>query len=679
VTSPLNFIPREENAEEVFDPSSMIEKIKEGFDESAEEAYRERASIEIKMDFFRGYQHRQRGDDGRRDSFVQADDRIEFETIPLIRPTMRQAVALFTKNLPEFSLLPRGSGVRERYQARLAESFVNGLVTCYPAFFESLYYGKLLAEITGLAWLKTYWDAESDVTGALGGPQWDYVSRLDAFPNVRSVREKDIYRMYHKKMMPLERALEAHPTDWMGNPLDDSAFSMADARYNNYLDQSQEAWGYRGVNRGSSPVEIVECWIKPSRKFPLGGMIAFSGSTILALPYVGGEHGQPPSLSLPDGYWPWTKFLGLNKVPGRLAADGLAHDLIPMQMTINDYASNIKEASVNSSQNWLMASRMANVTADDMDNVSGTVIYYEQNHMPEWKQAPGPNQGIMGALDYIMQRYGDVSTQLDAARGVTNDSNAKLIAVQTELSTALHGPDLTIWANSELAGVAKQTLAAISANATEEHYLIMLGPNKKPAFSQFDPSVFHPNYQFVVIPGMDAPASREVKEAKILEAAAAQMFDDVPAARRARAMIPWMQGDEDTTDPKQAHLARVELEQLLFITQGVVPTLLDRDDHETHLEQDEPFSISAEFLEMAAANPELAQQYLDHMMGHQMELQKKQMIFAQQTATLSGGGSDKPGPEEEPPGAETPFSGGASPGLEETSGDTPPAAEIAQA
>lgn len=675
MTSPLNLVPNPENRPEDFDPTQLIEKVKDAYNEAAEEAHRDQDAIEIKMDFFRSYQHRQRRADGDRGIFVQADDRVEFETIPLIRPTLRQAVALFTKNLPKFSLLPRGSGVLQRYQARIAEHFINGLVSCYPSFFETLYFGKLMAEITGLAWVKTFWDDESEVLGINGGPAWDYVSQLDAFPNVRAARERDIYRMYHKKVMPLERALELFQEDWQGKPLDESSFDAGDPRYSNRLDMAGITDFSRGQNRGSTPVTIAECWLKPTKKFPLGGMIAWSGNTILALPHVGGERGEPVQLSLPDHYWPWTKLVGLNKVPGRLAADGLTHDLIPMQMTINDYASNIKEASVNSSQNWLMASRMAEVSADDMDNVSGTIIYYNQGHEPQWQQAPGPNQGIMGALDYIMQRYGDVSTQLDAARGVTSESNAKLIAVQTELSTALHGPDITMWANSELASIGKNTLAAVAANANEEHYLIMLGPNQKPAFEAFNPEIFHPNYQFVVVPGMEAPASREVQEAKILEAAGQGVFEDTPAARLARSKMRWLQSEEDTNDPKAAHMARVEMEQLLFVMSGIVPTLLDRDDHDIHLAQDEPFSLSPEFLEMP---PELQEAYLEHMQMHQMELMKKQQLFAQQKMTLDAGESATPGPPPEQPGAETPFSGGASPGLDETSADVPAAAEIAQ-
>lgn len=671
----LNYIPQPENQPASIDPRTIVEKLETGYVEAAQEAHMDRDAIQIKLDFYRSFHHRMRRHP-RETGFVQVDDAVEFETVPLVRATMRQEVALFAKNLPKYSLLPRGTGVQARMQARMAEQYINGLVTCYPAFYEAIFYGRLQAAITGLSYIKTGWDEEDSTLGPLsGGPSWEYISRLDAFPNVRVAVEKDVYRMYHRKVLPMERALELFSEDWEGRRLTESDFSMGDFRYENQLSQANGVYTGRGSTKESTPVEIIEVWMKPSKRLPLGGMVAFSGRTILAMP-IAMEGGAPLSLALPDGYWPWTRVTGLNKVPGRYAADGLMHDLIPMQMTINDYFSNIKEAAVNSSQNWLLASKQSEVVADDTRNVSGTIIFYEQNFKPEWQQAPGPNQGIMAALDQLVQRYSDTSTQLDAARGVTNEANAKLVAVQTELSTALHGPDLTIWANSELAALCKNTLAAVAANATEEHYLAILGPNNQPGFTQFDPEVFHPNYQFVVIPGFEAPASREAQEAKILEAATAGLFADTPDAKRARSKMTWLQDAGDLNDPKEYHRRRVEMEQVLFVTQGIVPTLLDRDDDETHLDADETFSISPEFLAMP---PELQDQYLLHMQGHQVQLQAKQSIYAGQAATLSAGaGPAKPGPEAEPAGAETPWSGGASTGGSETSGDEFSAGEIAQ-
>lgn len=672
MTSPLIYIPTEDAQPAAFDPRALISKVKEGFVEAADEAHASRQQIETKMDFFRGFQHRMRRSP-QQNAFLQVDDRVEFETIPLLRATMRQEVALFTRNLPKFSLLPRGSGVLQRYQAKLAESFVNSLVTCYPAFFEAIYYGRLLAGITGLAWIKTFWDPEDrTLAPTLGGPSWEYVNRLDAFPNIRCATEKDIYRMYHRKVMPLERALELFPTDYEGKPIQPEEFGLNDYRHTSVLSDAQAPYSGTSRTRSSTPVDILEVWMKPSRRLPEGGFIAFSGNRIISVPTVGGADGSPEMLTLPEGFWPWTKILGLNKVPGKLAADGLPHDLIPMQMTINRYASSIKEAVVNSSQNWLLAPREANIQIDDMDDMSGTVILHDQAWKPSWEQAPGPSAAVMQALDKNTEWYNLTSTQLDAARGVTADNNAKLMAVQSELATALHGPDLTLWANTELAGLCKNTLATFSENATEEHYLAMLGPNQQPVFQVFDPETFHPNYQFVIVPGMEAPVSREAQEAKLLEAANYGIFEDTLAAKRARTKMKWLQVDEDMHDPKAVHTSRAEMEQVLFVMSGIAPTLLDRDDDEAHLDTHEPFSVTPEFLAMP---PDLQQQFLEHMQGHQMQFALKQQNFAGQQQLLGGKGT--PGPEPDRPGTETPWSGGASPGGSETSGDEFSAGEIA--
>jgi len=654
-----------------FDPVELLEKADRDYTEAAENAHVARVEVEIKLAFYRGQQHRLRRHprdwEGR-----QPDDRVEFETINLIRPTLRQEVALFTKNLPKISCLPRGTDVVRRYQAQQAERFVNGLATCDPEFAESLYDARLLASITGGAWHKTTWDPNKFTLGAPGAPTWEAISRLDAFPNPRAVNSRTIYRMYHQKLMPREVATELYPVDWEGKKIDPSEFDLSEARWPNFGDESQTPAMRGGRSIDTQPVRIVECWLKPSPRYPYGGFIAFTGKRIIALTLA--ADGTP---SLPDGYWPWVLVTGLNKTPGRLIPDGLAHDLIPLQMTINRYASSMKEATMLSSQNWLLASNQANIQMDDLDDMSGTVIKYEQAFEPKWVQAPGVNQGTLQALERQMAYYDQVSTQLDAARGITNgENNAKLMAVQTELGSTIHSPDLTRWANSELAVMYKNTLSCVSANATEQHYLALLGPNSAPTFKAFDPEVFHPEYAFVYVPGFDAPQSREVQEAKIMEGATAGLFEDTPAAKRARLKMRWMSDEQDQVDPKSAHLERVRQEQILLVTQGVLPTLLDRDDDETHLDEDEPFSISAEFL---ALPPELQQAYLEHMQLHQQQLILKQQGYASQAATLGGGASapgDVPPGQEEQRGAETPWSGGGEQPGSETTGDEFSASEI---
>ena len=685
-------------------PGQLLAKATRFYTEAADYAQRDRPELDLKLRFFRSIQHRIRRRRRNVDygfDVENPDDRVAFETVPLLRATIRQAVALFLADLPRLSVVPRGSGVVARKQAQLAERLVNGMTTCYPELFESLYEAKLLAEITGGAWHKTFWDAESFEDGAspegvpLGAVAWEALSRLDVFRDPRAQRPRKVRYLAHRKCMPREQAAEVYKTDYIGNPIKPEDFTVLGARHPNPLSQQQSDHLGPTKNSDNELVEIIEFWIQRSRNFPHGGLIVFSGGKILAMPMVEAAPGAgtmiqipemeaPLTLAMPDDYWPWVYIRGLNKVPGKFDPDGLAQDLIPLQVTINHMMSRIREGVNLSSQNYLTASRDANIDVDNLDNIDGTVVLHDGQLPPQFIQGPGPHQGTMAALADAKESYNTVSTQLEAGRGITNgQANAKLLAVSQELGRTIHSPDIAMSMNGEIAPIFKNNLACMSANYTPDRFVRMLGPNDQPLTQLFDPAIFHPGITLVFIPGQAPPPSRELFESKIMEAATAGLFEDTPAAQRARDKIRWMKDGDDALDPKSAHTERVEMEQVLFITQGIPPTLLQADDDAIHLQHDEAFLVSAEFLSMP---PELQQVYQEHVQGHQIQLATKEGMYSASAAALGG----KAGPSAPPPGgagpagpadgrgAETPFDGGAKNTPDASSADVPSAGNMAR-
>ena len=671
-------------------PAKLLAKATSTYQEAADYAQRDRDELALKLRFFRSIQHRLRRRRRNTDygpDVEQPDDRTAFETIPMIRATIRQAVALFLADLPRLSVIPRGSGIVARKQALLTERFCNGLTTCYPAFFEALYETKLMSEITGGAWFKTFWDPNSYEDGSaedgspLGMVDWASCSRLDVFRDPRAQSPRKCRYLFHRKVMPRSQAVENYPFDFEGNPLDPGSFTKLGMKHPNPLSEAQNVVLGPAKDSDNELVEVVEFWLNRSRRFPKGALIVFTGGKLIAMP-TDEATGQ---FSLPDNYWPWTYVRGLNKVPGKHDPDSLLQDLIPLQVSINHMMSRIREGINISSQNYLTASRDANIDVETLDNMDGTVVFHDGQLSPQFLQGPGPHQGTMLALGDAKESYNLVSTQLEAARGITNgQANAKLLAVSQELGRTIHSPDIALWANSELGMIFRQTMHAFAANFTPERFVRLLGPNDAPMMSLFDPSIFDPDAALVFIPGNAPPPSRELQEAKVLEMATAGLFEDTPAATRARSKIAWLRDAASTPDPKPFHTERVEMEQILFLTQGIAPTLLEGDDDVIHLEHDEAFIVSAEFLSMPS---ELQALYHQHIQMHQIQLATKEGMFAQSQATLGGKGGPAGGPpaassggpaDGRGPGAESPFDGGAKQGQNASTASVPSSGEMAQ-
>jgi hypothetical protein len=688
------------------DPTkALLGKLTYSYQEAADYAQRDRNELDLKLRFFRSIHHAPKRRRRSADYSLfeeQPDDRVAFETIPLIRPTIRQAVALFLADLPRLSIIPRGSGVVQRKQAQLAERFVNGMTTCYPQLYEALYEAKLGAEVFGGHWLKTFWDPFDFEDGATpegtpkGNVAWLALSRLDVFRDPRAQNPRKVRYVHHRKVMPLGQALEHYPVDIFDEEMKPGDFTILGAKHPNPLSEMQSSQFSTSKTNENDLVEIIETWVQKSPKYPNGGFIMFTGGRILALPLAEMQSPEMTEesassislagalpLSLPDGYWPWTYIRGLNKVPGKFDSDGLLNDLIPLQVTINHYMSRIREGVNLSSQTFWTASREGNVNVEHMDSMDGSILMHDGMFAPSYVQGPGPHQGTMLALDKALEIFNGVSTQPEAARGLTNgQANAKLLAVQQELGRTIHSPDVSMMANGEVAQIYKQTLSCVSANYTPDRFVRMLGANDQPVVHLFDPAIFDPNIGMVFIPGQAPPQSRELQEAKIMEGMAAGLFGDDAAAMRARSKIRWLRDSDEALDPKPAHTERAEMEQVLTMPtpefpEGIPPTLLGADDDNIHLTHHEPFIISAEFLSLT---PQMQQFWQDHVAGHQMQLAIKEGQYAQSASMLGGGGAGGPGgaqaggpPGSDGRGAESPQDGGSGLAPDASTADVPPA------
>jgi hypothetical protein len=157
--------------------------------------------------------------------------------------------------------------------------------------------------------------------------------------------------------------------------------------------------------------------------------------------------------------------------------------------------------------------------------------------------------------------------------------------------------------------------------------------------------------------------------ANAFEIANAGGFEDTPAAKKFRNYVA-MDNDQldGRPDPDEIHRERNLMEQNALLD-GEVQRIyvLPQDNDDVHLEQDDEFMITAEFLEL---DPQLQAFYRQHHAMHEAQRNQKYSLLAQEQRMMSGGsdvedeaaaGAAAEQPNEEAAEQESPSDGGWGP------------------
>lgn len=614
------------------------------------------------------------------------DERVAMETRNYIRPAVRSATASMLQNRLNPEVIAANgdtlSLARADASGRLARSFLRNGVFPYRNHLRA----KMAANIYGGAWLASIWKPDKGrvVNTPVLRPSAEDPSQMehetDDWGDVvhDSSFEGDIDVQYGS---PINVCPDPHATDpaelryvcrWKAcaiGHLDDLFHEDAFGK------STEDRWGLepglmgwvdaaRTENDGAlaapfSPfsgshssdndlAHLVELWERPSMRYPRGRLVVYCGDVLIA------------AGSLPYRF-PWTLVTGMNVLPGSLYADGVVDDLKSPQRAINMAESKKREWIQQVLSPALMVPATAGIDRDRFSDLAGEVILYNPGNLPTWMNVPPPPDALFREQQAQEAAISSISTQSDVARGQPppSVSSGRAIAYLYEFQKGMHAPDDEL-AREEVKDVLQNCLYLARDFYDDGRMLRILGKNNRWQGQVFKREDFDFESDLIVEPRSGAPNSRALRQSEIMEYHNAGLFEDTPAAQRARRMLELDADDSSTVDPYEAHRSRAEKEAALFSADPESSPLqvLPQDHDLVHLEHHDLFRVSDEFLDIP---PELRARFDQHCEEHETQDAQKKSVFAAQSQQLTGStgqGSSGGAPPPKAKGMPSPMDGG---------------------
>ncbi len=628
------------------------------------------------MAFYRGLQFGQ----ATRLGFYAEDsaDGEEREVRNYIAPTVGSLAAARLRAMPNLKVTANSSDIgsitKARFQERLLRSFrYNGVHD-----IEEFYKAEIKRAVHGAVWLKTYWDPNRGKATRqpryAQGPNGELIPQVDAFgvqkwwhafegeivtehydiidvlPDPHATRPSEVRHIFHRKLVPLDRALDRFSYDAFGRKLSVKDFDQNQGYFEVFERDAVEndAKHFESSLGGTKPARaqanqlarIVEFWVKPTNEFPRGGLLVYSGNTVLAaspLPYE----------------WPWDLLIGRNVLPASLYSDGDVVHLKDPQRAINLVASKMKEYVANCASPTMLAPNNSKVSPGDFSDIAGDVVMFDpMGGRPEWMNVPNMPAEVASTELRLREQMGDISAVSDVARGDVPPQveTGRALAYLYEFQNGVHEPDVALQHNA-LRSVAQKQLKLAHDFYAEDRLIALTGDNADWEAYHFKRADMGPVGTVVIETEDQKPNSRAIRRAEALEDYAAGAYEDTPAAKRYREVVNMPHFGSEEIDIERQHHARA-LEEQTGILHGVPPTLLEQDDDEFHLEKHQAFVLSKEFRNLPI---EWQSAFLQHIAEHEMRF-----IESLQAQQAMGGLQAQPNTGSQPkqPGIPSPLNGG---------------------
>lgn len=606
------------------------------------------------------------------------------EVVNYTRAIVRSVTAERLQSLLNPGSVPVHSDVRSRMRAKasfhLMRSFLRGDV--FP--FDQNHRGTLSSCIYGPVWWKTFWDMDAGefyrepiLDPETGEPAVDdfgqarsrierdgdarvmFVDVFDALPGPHARCSNSTNYIVHRKKLALSEAMSRFPQDAFGKRLDAGDWTRAvgtDYSAQAERDMTEGGLAYHVAPGGerakrNADVLVYELWERPSHEFPAGRLIVWAGGvSVVAVLYVG---------PMPHA-WPWDLLNSENHKPAALYADGPVADAIPLQRTLNFIASTKREWMAKIPHPPLLNPNGSGIDPDEYTDVAGAILGYNIGYKPEWMQVPEIPQSLANYEADVVAQMKDITMSSDVSRGEVPPgvSSARMMAFMEHLQKGARAPNISEYQLC-MVSILKKALGLYRDLAPEGRLLNVLGPNNRWLVRPFKRADYDFDISIQVEPFSGAPVSRALRYAERLEAFGAGLYDNErPGAREVRRDLDLDLDNDETFEHESRHRNRALAEQEALLS-GELHRIraLPQDRHDLHLEVDEDFMITPEFLDL----PEDVQQfYYAHVQEHEQHMLMQQQSFAQDTAPLGGQtqGMDGGPPPPKQPGAPSPADGG---------------------
>lgn len=606
------------------------------------------------------------------------------ESITLARMIVKSAVAARLRQGIDFELPAAKDDQRSRAKADFTEKLGRSLLRT-KLDRDELHRAVSWSMQTGGSWMKVCWDntagpvlplpydgltdeeqaqyEQDDGFGEkafgelfAGDIRCEFVPTTDGFPDPLAKTARDLHHFFHVKLLPVRRLQDRFPLDAFGeetaNRWDIGTNAMEKRSYQAIAeDDDWLSGGGRKVNAHSNTLaELVEFWELPSRRYPRGRFLAFSGGLLVA---AGPNPYYPARL-------PFVLFDGDNKVPGALYADGTIEDIKSQQANANRIASKLREHVDKILNVHLLVPFEAGIDKNLWGDRPGQIIPYRKGFKPEPLEVRDIPAGMFEYMNEQIERAKQLSGYSDLGRGQNNsDLSGRAVAFTTEREEATRGPDQASFATS-MTKVAQHMVYLARQFYDDGRLIGLVGENGKIEQVEFQQDDFDWDNDFVPTFQADRPQSRAARISEIIEVATAKLFDDSPGAERARRMMGDDYAYASSVDPFAEDRQRAKRENLTALRNPMaVPQVLSYDTHKIHLQEHYKWMRTLEFEELP---PEQKQSMFDHCELHELLAAAAGLVDPDNMAVQQQGAGQPPGPPPQTePGTESPPSGGASP------------------
>jgi hypothetical protein len=357
-------------------------------------------------------------------------------------------------------------------------------------------------------------------------------------------------------------------------------------------------------------------------------------------------------------------------------ADGILEDARALNKSANRVMSKLREHLDKMLNAHLIVPFQAGIDKNVWGDKPGQIIQYQKGYKPEALVPPDIPQGMFEYLDVQIDRAKMITGYSDVGRGeAQNDLSGRAVAFYTENEQSMREPDMASHRRA-LLEVAQHMVLLARQFFDDGRMISLVGENGKIELTEFTSDEFDWDNDFVPEVYTGKPSSHAALVSEVIEFAGAGLFEDTPAAERARRMLGDNYAYVSGFDPFREDRQRARRENLTVLRDPVTPIQVQSyDTHQVHLEEHYKFMRTLEWQKSALFHHTELHEFMGQgagmadpeFMGGGANIGQMQPGQLMPPPGQQGQGQppgappngQPPGPPPQPPGIESPPSGGA--------------------